>query len=211
MSNLAFSVVVFTAGRTGSHLIKHNLSKYFDSDQVIQTHNPLLELPASTTIPVISRRRNMFDAIISMIVASRIDKFHWTQHDATINIDPFDIDVLDFENSFVFQTAFYRAIDARKFTNSIEIFYEDMVDDLTYLFSKFGQNHTIENLLSKSPYDSNSLITNIDQLQNLYNQLNAIGISDDVYENFITSINNDLVDIKENHNGNRYRDKISNK
>jgi hypothetical protein len=210
MTNSAFSAVVFTAGRTGSHLIKQNLSKYFNSDQVMQTHNPLLELPTANTIPVISRRRNMFDAIISMIVASRIDKFHWTQHDATINIDPFDIDPVDFEHLFVFQTAFYRAIDERKFTNSVEIFYEDMLDDSSHLFSKFGHTHTIENLLTKSPYDSNSLIINIDQLQDLYNQLNATGIGNDVYESFITNIKDDLVDIKENHNGNRYQDKISN-
>ena len=204
-----FSAVIFTAGRTGSHLIRKNLSKYFNSDQVIQTHNPLLELLTKDTIPIISRRRNIFDAIISMIVASRIDKFHWTESEAKkINVDPFRINVVDFENSFVFQTAFYRAIDARKFTNSIEIFYEDMLNDSTHLFSKFGCSCNTENLLIKSPYESNSLITNIDQLQDLYNQLNTNGISDDVYENFITNVKDDLLDITENHNGNRYQDKI---
>ena len=211
MSNSAFSAVVFTAGRTGSHLIKNNLSKYFNSNQVIQTHNPLLELPTANTIPVISRRRNMFDAITSMIVASKIDKFHWTQHDATINIAPFNLDVVDFEHSFVFQTAFYRAIAARNFTNSVEIFYEDILDDSTHLFSKFGVKHPIENLLIKSPYDSNSLITNIDQLQEVYARLSATGISDSVYEYFITGIEDDLADINANHDGNRYQGKISNK
>jgi hypothetical protein len=211
MRNTAFSAVVFTAGRTGSHLIRNNLSKYFNSDQVIQTHNPLLELPTANAIPVISRRRNTFDAIISMIVASRIDKFHWTRHDATINIDPFNVNVVDFEHSFVFQTAFYRAISARNFTNSVEIFYEDILDDPTHLFSKFGINHPIENLLIKSPYDSDSLITNIDQLQEVYTQLSATGISDSVYEYFITGIEDDLADIHDNHDGNRYQDKISNK
>jgi hypothetical protein len=211
MENLKFSAVIFTAGRSGSHLIRQNLSKYFRSDQVIQTHNPLLKLPTANTIPVISRRKNIFDAIISMTVASRIDKFHWTHQDATINIDPFSIDPEDFKNSFVFHTAFYRAIDARKFTNSIEIFYEDMLNDLTHLFSKFECSQTMENLLIKSPYEPNSLVINTDQLKNLYNQLDTAGISDDVYEYFITNINHDLVDIKENHNGNRYRDKVSNK
>jgi hypothetical protein len=211
MENSKFSAVIFTAGRTGSHLIKRNLSKYFNSDQVIQTHDPLLELPTVNTIPIISRRRNIFDAIISMIVASRIDKFHWTHNESTINIDPFSIDVMDFSHSFVFHTAFYRAINERKFTNSIEIVYEDMLNDSTHLFSKFKCIRPIENLLIKSPYESNSLVTNIDQLKDLYNQLDANGISDDIYKNFITNVSDDLVDIKENHSGNRYQDKISNK
>ena len=211
MKNSKFSAVIFTAGRTGSHLISKNLSKYFNSGQIIQTHNPLLELPTSIAIPIMSRRRNIFDAIISMIVASKIDKFHWTQHEAKINIDPFSIDVVDFEHSFVFHTAFYRAIAARKFTNSIEIFYEDMLNDSTHLFSKFEYIRPMENLFIKSPYEPNSLVINIDQLKNLYNQLNAAGISDGVYEHFIKNIKNELIDIKENHNGNRYQDKISNK
>jgi hypothetical protein len=211
MKDSKFSAVIFTAGRSGSHLIRENLSKYFRSDQVIHTHNPLLKLPTANTIPVISRRKNMFDAIISMTVASRIDKFHWTHQDAPINIDPFSIDPVDFENAFIFHTAFNRAIDARKFTNSIEIFYEDMLDDSAHLFSKFQCSQTMENLFIKSPYESNSLVINIDQLKNLYNQLDTAGISDDVYGYFIANVSNDLVDIKENHNGNRYRDKISNK
>ena len=123
-----FSAVIFGAGRTGSHLIKRNLSQYFESNLVITTHNPLLKLPTDTTIPVISRRRNMFDAILSMFVASRLDKFHFLKSDSSIvNINPFEIDTTSFEDMFIFQTAFYRAIESRNFTNSIEIFYEDIL------------------------------------------------------------------------------------
>jgi len=204
-----FSAVVFGAGRTGSHLIKHNLNQYFKSNLVITTHNPLLKLSTNDTIPVISRRRNMFDAILSMFVASKLDKFHFFKSDSsTINIDPFAIDTVSFEGMFEFQTAFYRAIESRKFTNSIEVFYEDILLDSKYLFSKFGHDHQIKDLIIKSPYDVKSLITNIEQLSDLYRNLDSKGISEQSYNFFIETVENDLKNIQEEHNYNRYQQKI---
>lgn len=200
-----FSAVVFGAGRTGSHLIRRNLSHYFKSQNVIQTHNPLLQLPWPNTIPVISRRKNMFDAIISMFAASKYDKFHWTASDSIVHIEPFEISNKDFTNQFVFQTAFYQAIDARKFTNSIEIVYEELLTDSKYLFSQFGYDHDVMNLLIKSPYDAKSLITNIDHLKDLYMELSSKGITAQDYEFFIQNVENDLKNIKDNHQGNQYK------
>jgi len=200
-----FSAVVFGAGRTGSHLIKHNLADYFKSNHVIQTHNPLLVLPAENTIPIISRRASMFDAIISMFVASKLDKFHWTSANPNINIESFEINSTEFTNMFVFQTAFYQAIESRKFTNSIEIVYEELLADPKYLFSKFGHDCDIKNLLVKSPYDANLFIANIEQLKDLYSDLSAIGITAQDYKFFIQNVENDLKNIKENHRGNQYK------
>jgi hypothetical protein len=200
-----FSAVVFGAGRTGSHLIKRNLADYFKSTHVIQTHNPLLELPTAHTIPVISRRASMFDAIISMFVASKLDKFHWTSANPNINIESFEINSTEFTNMFVFQTAFYQAIESRKFTNSIEIVYEELLADPKYLFSKFGHDCDIKNLLVKSPYDANLSIANIEQLKDLYSDLSANGITAQDYEFFIQNVENDLKNIKENHQGNQYK------
>ena len=200
-----FSAVVFGAGRTGSHLIKRNLADYFKSNHVIQTHNPLLQLPTAHTVPVISRRASMFDAIISMFVASKLDKFHWTSANLNINIESFEITSTEFTNMFVFQTAFYQAIDSRKFTNSIEIVYEELLADPKYLFSKFGHDHDIKNLLTKSPYDANSSIANIDQLKDLYSDLSATGITAQDYDFFIQNVENDLKNIKENHKGNQHK------
>jgi hypothetical protein len=200
-----FSAVVFGAGRTGSHLIKHNLANYFKSNCVIQTHNPLLELPAENTIPVISRRASMFDAIVSMFVASKLDKFHWVSANSNIIIDPFEITSTEFTNMFVFQTAFYQAIELRKFTNTIEIVYEELLADPKYLFSKFGHDCDIKNLIIKSPYDANSFVANIKQLKDLYSDLSANGITTQDYDFFIQNVENDLKNIKENHKGNQHK------
>jgi len=200
-----FSAVVFGAGRTGSHLIKHNLAHYFKSDHVIQTHNPLLKLPTENTIPVISRRASMFDAIVSMFVASKLDKFHWFSTSSKINIDPFFIDNMAFTNMFIFQTAFYQAIEARKFTNAIEIVYEELLADPKYLFSKFGHNHNIEDHLKKSPYDAESFVINLEQLKDLYLDLSAKGITAQDYDFFIKNVESDLKNIKENHQGNQHK------
>ncbi|NDH69660.1 MAG: hypothetical protein EBY22_17545 [Gammaproteobacteria bacterium] len=200
-----FSAVVFGAGRTGSHLIKHNLAHYFNSDHVIQTHNPLLKLPTENTIPVISRRASMFDAIVSMFVASKLDKFHWFSTSSKINIDPFFIDSMAFTNMFIFQTAFYQAIEARKFTNAIEIVYEELLADPKCLFSKFGHDHNIKDHLKKSPYDAESFVINLEQLKDLYLDLSAKGITAQDYDFFIKNVESDLKNIKENHQGNRHK------
>jgi hypothetical protein len=200
-----FSAVVFGAGRTGSHLIKNNLAHYFKSTCVTQTHNPLLELPNENTIPVISRRRSMFDAIISMFVASKLDKFHWTSVDSNINVDSFEINNTEFTDMFIFQTAFYQAIESRQFVNSVEIVYEELLADPKYLFSKFGHDYDIKNLLIKSPYDANLFIANIDHLRDLYSDLSTKGITAQDYDFFIKNVEGDLKNIKENHRGNQYK------
>jgi len=147
----------------------------------------------------------MFDAIISMFVASKLDKFHWHAVTTSINIDPFKIDNMDFTNMFVFQTAFYQAIESRKFTNSIEIVYEELLSDPTYLFSKFGHDCNIKNLLAKSPYTADSFIINIEQLKDLYSDLTNKGITTQDYDFFIKNVENDLKNIKENHQGNQHK------
>lgn len=184
------SFVVFSAGRTGGHLITKNLTKQLSAD-VFHTHNPLLTLPNINTVPVISRR-NIFDAIISMFVATEVKQFHWVDTNTVGNIDPFYIDPIEFSNMFSFQTSFYKVIEQRQFKNSVDVYYEDIIADRTYLSSRLGYNFLTEDLLSKSPYDAKSCVTNINELTDLYSSLCDKGISDVELDMFINSVELDL-------------------
>lgn len=184
------SFVVFSAGRTGGNLIAKNLSKHLSAD-VLHTHNPLITLPNINTVPVISRR-NIFDAIISMFVATEVKQFHWVDTNTVCNIDPFYIDPIEFSNMFSFQTSFYKVIEQRQFKNSVDVYYEDIIADRTYLSSRLGVNFLTEDLLLKSPYDAKSCVTNIDELTDLYSSLCNKGISDAELDMFINSVELDL-------------------
>jgi hypothetical protein len=203
-----FSAVVFSAGRTGGHLIVNNLKHYFKTPYVDHSHNALIDLPFDDSIAVVSKRRNLFDAIVSMFVASRIDQFHWTTIEPVV-VPSFEVSKLDFENLFYFQTIFNQVIDQRPFVQKVEIYYEDMLEDSNYLMKQFGINEPMLHLIKKSPYNASSSITNINQLQEWYNQLVDQPISEDQVNFWKLNIEKQLSNIQKNHNGNKFKEKIS--
>ena len=205
-----FSAVVYTAGRTGSHLIIRNLcdhyhvNQHFDYDTnivdgIVHTHNPLYTPPSDNFIAIISRRQNLFDAILSMELTKITNEFI---DYSDKKITPYAIDLKKFESCYFYQKAFYQIIDTSKFKKVIDIFYEDLISNPDCLLEEFNFKFSIS-LSKKSPYDYYNLITNIDELKKLYQTLEQTTITDDQLAQFKKTVRQDLDDIRMNYNGNR--------
>lgn len=196
-----FRAVVFTPGRTGSHLIINNLRAHFEHTAIIHTHNPVKTPPGAAFVGILSKRRNMFDAIMSSYLAMATNEAHTY---TTRPTNKFSVPLGDFENTWMYYTGFYDLVDRTKFTDIVEIYYEDMICDNKYLFSQFGINREID--LSRapgSPRKYQEYILNLDELRDKFNDLNRRGLSDSALDSIRKSISKELADIKLNHRGNR--------
>ena len=190
--------VVFSPGRTGSQLIANNIRHHYKC-AVVHTHNPMYN-PLCQSVAIISKRRNMFNALMSAFVSQISGEFFSytanTIYKVTIPNDAF-------RNRYIFYKVFYEIVNLNYFDRVIDIFYEDMVNDATYLFSHFGVDKDISMQLSpKSPYDY-SYITNIDQLRILYDEYEKTPLSSEIIENVKWSIEKDLLEIRTKYNGNK--------
>jgi hypothetical protein len=202
-----FSAVVYTAGRTGSHLIVNNLTNYFkvparnyyDNNYingVVHCHNPLYIPPTDDFTCIVSKRKNK----ISAIFASQTAEF---THYSDKIIEPFKISIDNFKSSYIHYESVYKLIDISYYNNIIEIYYEDLINDPLHLFSKLNINWSIKYLTEKSPYNYYKLIENIDELKFCYDTLELTEISIDDINSVKASIEEDLNDIRLNYNGNR--------
>ena len=203
-----FSAVVYTAGRTGSHLIIKNLQSRYNAEVrldhetnvtsgIVHTHNPLYDPPNDNFVAIISRRRNLFDSILSMELTKKTNEFSiYTDKE----IQPYSIDINKFEDCYYFQKLFYKAIDRTKFSKVVDIYYEDLISSPDSL-SEFD---IITNLTEgKSPYNHYEIITNINELKGVYHRLEQVEISNEQLEDFKKNVKADLDDIRINHQGNR--------
>ena len=205
-----FSAVVYTAGRTGSHIIIQNLCRHYNIishaytdrgfiDGVVHSHNPLYESPTDNFIAIISHRRNLFEAIVSMKLTKKTNEFiQYTNKE----ISPYAIDITKFKNCYFYQKAFYQSIDRTKYKKIVDIDYEDLISDSNCLLADFGIVIDLS-LIDKSPYDYHNLITNIDELQEIFQELEQVPITLEELKQFKKTVEEDLMNILENHNGNR--------
>lgn len=196
-----FSAVIFTPGRTGSHIIIENLSKKFCSSNLIHMHNPLHEPINNNFIGILSRRHNIFEALLSTAVASVTNEFKFYSNK---KIDPFVFPINKFKNHYLFHKAFYELVNKSYFKETVDIYYEDMLTDPKYLFKLFGIDQSLlDTDLKKSPYNYYELILNVNELNDLYNELTQTGISDSEIEIVRSTVENDLKVINTVYNGNR--------
>lgn len=196
-----FSAVVYTTGRTGSHLICMNLSSYFQvpfySNQnsnitsgVVHSHDPLWVPSSSDFICILSKRKNIFNSIISNLVG-RVSE-EWTNY-SNKSIDPVVIDELDFTHCYWFMRAYYNAIDTSKFKKTIEIYQEDLLKDSKYLFSLFDIDCATQyNLTEKSPYKYSDIVLNFLELKTMFGELEKLPLTDELVDALKGSIKIDL-------------------
>jgi hypothetical protein len=196
-------IVVFTSGRSGSHLILENLRRFFRDYEVVQTHNPLYPV-GDNDFCVISKRRDQFTANLSMCVASKLNKFHFYPGDVLTGAEPTEINENYFVNLCFFQKAFYKTLDQRVLPNRIDIDYEDLIADEKLLFSKFGIDEPIEPEVLASPYDVYELVTNVEEMRAVFEREAAKELTQQDLNNFIAGVEADMADIAKNHSGNRY-------
>jgi len=162
-------VVVFTHGRTGSHLLCANLAKWFEWPlvltkevhtwpSVIHAHNPLFN--KENCINVLSYRKDLFSVAISTIV-----KKH------QMSSGPITISDVEFDNFIIYSKAFNHLIRTTK-SNLVEIEYESMITDPSYVSLRFGMNTKID-LSATKREESNmysSFVTNYQYLYHRYAQ-----------------------------------------
>lgn len=154
--------------RTGSTLVRHNLSGYFNTT-VDHTHKLTYTPPHSDITVIVTRRRNVFDCLCShfvMLHTGEMSLYTGKQ------FDQFDIAQKDFRNLFHAHQNYYKKIDISGYKNVIEIWFEDLMTDPYYLFGKFNiVEKTSYQLTRQSPNRYKDLINNLDDLRNYYELL----------------------------------------
>jgi hypothetical protein len=200
-------VVVFTTGRTGSTLICQNLAKHTDEpmtqerdrvhSRIVHSHDPFWTAPTNNYMCVLSKRRDVFAQILSMIISKRTNEFtDYTKK----SIELFAVEETEFESSYWFIKCFYQTVDVRQFKKTIEIYYEDLVSDPDYLFRKFDISKlTNYGVTKKSPYWSHDMILNMRELKTLFKHLEHQELTDELLSGFKESIKTDLEQVYKTH------------
>lgn len=182
-SNPYKSLVVLTAGRTGSQLILKNLSSYFGIPS-IHSHNPLIEVPQQSLV-IASLRRNDFDTIVSIILGRRTNEFVLYTNK---QIREFEVPKEEFESCFWFVKCNQWAIN-HSFPSAVIVVFENLVNDSKYLFGLFGINkHTDYSVIPKSPYVASKLIKNYGQCQQWFDFLLSQTLTEDLKQSFVASM-----------------------
>jgi hypothetical protein len=182
-----FSAVVLTPGRTGSHIILRNLRHHYEkSASITHSHNPLIVPQDAGTWAFISHRRDIFSSMISALVGERTTEF--VDYQGKYN-KKFTVNQIDFTNIYKHHKIFYEVIDKNNFAQCVDVYYEDLISDPYYLFSKLNIKKPIDLTLQvRSPYQNNKLVINIDQCHDWFEQLHSQEITQleiDLYRNSV--------------------------
>lgn len=183
------SIIVITAGRTGSQLVKCNLQGHFEC-LTIQTHNPLIQSNTDQLV-VISKRFDDFNTIASTIIGRRTNEFvsYTLKH-----IEPFFVTKDEFESTFWFVRC-HQAVSQKRFPSAAVVYYEPLISDSKYLFSLFGLDKSTDLNFPKSPYSAQQLISNYEELKSWFAQLCTQSVTETLLDSFIQSIEIDLSNI----------------
>lgn len=191
--------IVFTPGRTGSHIIMENLCVHFkiprlydtsDSEfGIMHSHNPDHNPLGEDCMAIVSTRKNKLESLLSsMIVAKTSESRSYTNRP----IDKFKVSRGELWNYYLFHTVFYHLIDKTKFKTVVEIEYESMLSDPKYLFSKFGVDKDIKFYGKKSPYNYYQIIDNVDDVKDWFAEFENVSITNEMIESVKNTIHEDL-------------------
>jgi hypothetical protein len=192
--------VIYSPGRTGSHIITETLAgppstkgglcntiPYWDKEpnvnfdintqSVIKTHNldviTELNLNTNNVILILSKRRNVFEQAMSMLVAKITNE--WTGKEySNKNITPVTISKSIFINEWNRLTKWGDNIDSTQYKKVVTLWYEDIInqDNIpNYIASELGLRYSPNMLIKiyqKSPYQYKDCILNWQELKNLY-------------------------------------------
>ena len=169
MFNKKFVITAFP--RTGSTLVRHNLSSYFGVF-VEHTHDRLYRPPSDDFTVVVTRRRNVFDCICSHFVML---------HTGEMNVysgqtfEQFDIDLQRFEQLVQSHKDYYKELDLSCYRQVVDVWFEDLIADPWYLFGQFNIVEKTSYEVQKSPNRYQQLVKNIDDVYTCYQSLEKIG------------------------------------
>lgn len=196
-----FSAVVYTTGRTGSYLICNNLASAFGvlvqdaesydgSRGIVHCHDPLWKPASSDFICVVSRRRDLFGAIMSTLVGRATDEFVEYSTTAPPKIS---VSVKDFQACFWFMRCFYHVIPVEHYHRVINIDFDIMMRKPAYLFKRFGLVRDTDYTLStRAPWRYQDIIENHRELRDVYDSIRNLAVTDELIASFQSSIQQDL-------------------
>jgi hypothetical protein len=181
-------------------LICRNLSEYFDKEltlenrsnpgNIVHCHNPLWMPPNKDFVCVLSKRKDLFSLIMSILIGRRSDEF---SDYSNKDIQPFEISEIEFTGCFWFVKCFYHAIDIGQFKKVIEIYYEDLITEPEHLFSKFNiVGSTDYDLSKKTPYQYHDLVLNLAELAAMFQRLDQQPVTNELVDSLKKSIAADL-------------------
>jgi hypothetical protein len=159
------SLVIHGFPRTGSSLVRVNLSEYFD---VFVEHNHDFSYvpPHTEFTAIVTKRRNLFDCVCSHFVMLRTGEMVTYSGK---EYSKFKIDPREFTGLITAYYEFYDKIDLTCYNKVIEIWFEDLVSDPYHLFGKFNLvEKTSYEIIKPSPNRYQNLVTNVDELEYCY-------------------------------------------
>ena len=162
------SLVVHGFPRTGSSLVRANLSEYFNV--FVEQNHDFLYVPSHTEFTaIVTKRKNLFDCLCShfvMLHTGEMITYSGEKH------SKFEIDTVEFTKLFFGYYGFYDKINLTCYNRVIEIWFEDLILDPYYLFGKFNLvEKTSYEIIQPSPNRYENLVTNVDELQECYQSL----------------------------------------
>ena len=161
------SLVIHAFPRTGSTLVRHNLSEYFNID--VEHNHDVLYIPQhSEYTAVVTRRRNVFDCVCSHLVMLHTGEMSIYSHK---QFDKFDIDLKSFSSLVTAHEYFYQQIDLSCYRQVVDVGFEELISDPYYLFGKFNIVEKTSYGIEQSPNRYQQLVRNIDEVYTCYQSL----------------------------------------
>jgi hypothetical protein len=149
-------------------LIAGNLRKQFASSPIVNhlhdtSYIPPVYYPPTERICVLSKRKNVFKAVLSLLVLEVTgEPSSYTNK----TIEPFTIDLRTFKAVYISHLTFYKQINLSHYDKVIEVWFDELISDPYYLFKQFDITaETDYTVIEKSPYKYQELVTNINELK----------------------------------------------
>jgi hypothetical protein len=172
--------IISSAGRSGCHLVSALIRSC--GKNAVHTHNPCFqprdakfgpeETNGRETALILLQRRDLFSAIMSMLVGTRTQQ--WSSY-PNKTIPRFRVEQIEFEHQYNWQKNYIQSCKDIKNYRKVKLLeFEDVVADFNYVFKqlKLVQSSPPE-LPEKSPYSYWDIIKNADKCKVIFDQLES--------------------------------------
>jgi hypothetical protein len=160
------SFVVLAFPRTGSTLIIGNLNEYFKTD-ALQTHDFNYVPPHENYTCVITKRQDVFSCVASHLVMNRTGE---SSAYSNKSVEPFVADPLEMQRLLKAFDVFHANRNLSHYKHVIEVDFDRLISDSYYLFRQFNIVEKTMYNIERSPYRYQDLITNLDELKDVFNR-----------------------------------------
>jgi len=172
--------IISSPGRSGCHLVGALIRSC--GKNAVHTHNPFFqpsdakfgpeETNGRETALILLQRRDLFSAIMSMLVGTRTQQ--WSSY-PNKTIPRFRVEQIEFENQYNWQKNYIRSCTAIKNYRQVKLLeFEDVIADFNYVFQRLELVQSSRpKLPEKSPYSYWDIIKNADKCKVIFDQLES--------------------------------------